>query len=255
MAYRSFSATESRLGGFEVCSMASCLSKSVFLKKRCALHFLMVELNIIYVHAQRLLALRMFCNIFFFLGSTLNSGPHACTTLLNREFSSIPSIDLLLFFLPTFHSQSSVTVVSWASSCWWKKSDSATSCVFAVVYPHSESTFEEGSSTDRIVQFKLPYTLRGSTLSEFFHHACGPFEVFVDRLYFLWVHWNRRNDTRAWSEMTPEGWLQSKLEHVYLLCDSRWSPTACQSPTFLQDRSTLSMLRKTYTPTLCSPVM
>ena len=38
----------------------------------------------------------------------------------------------------------------------------------------------------------------------------------------------------------------SKLEHVYLLFDCRWSPAACQLLTFLPDISALSKLTITY---------
>ena len=82
----------------------------------------------------------------------------------------------------------------------------------------------------------------------FFHQACRVFEVFVDRLFFFQVffcesvetEWHKsvvRNDAKS---------VTSKLEHVYLLFDCRWSPTACQSLTFLQDSSALSMLTKNY---------
>ena len=104
-----------------------------------------------------LFASRALCLMFFFLGSTLNSGAHA-RTKHSTQSGVFVHFFLLFFFLFFFffifsilpaYSQSSVTVVCVlrASSCWWKKSDSPTPCVFAVVtvYPYimySERMFE-----------------------------------------------------------------------------------------------------------------
>ena len=67
---------------------------------------------------------RALCHIlFFFLGSTLNSGPHARTKHSTQSGVFVHFFLLFFFFfLPTYHSQSSVTVVCMlrASSCWWK---------------------------------------------------------------------------------------------------------------------------------------
>ena len=103
----------------------------------------------------------------FFLGSTVSSGTHAPSTLLNREISSISTCSLSFFFtnLPfTVECYSCLWVMSFKLLI--KKSDNTMSCVFTVVYPHGERMFEEGISMNRIVHVGLPYTLRGSTLSK-----------------------------------------------------------------------------------------
>ena len=146
----------------------------------------MVEPKITYVYAQILLALRrrLSCFVIVFLfWSTLNSGPYA------RAKHSTQSGTFVNFFnkLAPFITNLPFTVERYGCLCavsfkpLMKKSDSPTSCVFAAVYPHCEQTFEEGISTNRIVHFRLPYTFRGSTLSEFFLSCL--YQVFVDRLF------------------------------------------------------------------------
>ena len=181
----------------------------------------------------------------------LNSGPYARAKHSTQSGTFVHFLNKLA---PFFYQ---LTIYSWALRAasfklLMKKSDSPTSCAFAAVYPHCEQTFEEGLSTNRIVHFRLPYTFRGSTLSEFFLSCL--YQVFVDRLFvfvsLLKQKWQKGVIRNYTTEKRDFG---SKLEHVYLLCDCRWGPTACQSLTFLQDSSALSMLTKTYTR--CSPVM
>ena len=93
--------TESGIGTPEVCSKASCLSKSVFSKEcvHCTFFFFFfLRLN----HAQSLLALRLSCFVSYivFLSRVRRStvvptqGP---STPLNREFSSISSCSFFFF--------------------------------------------------------------------------------------------------------------------------------------------------------------
>ena len=129
------SMTESGLGSPEVSLKASCscLSKSVFSKYVCIALFFIVEPCAEFTCYSPL----VLCHSFSFSGQCSTVDPtQGPSTPLSREFSSIIlALFFCFFFLPTNHSQSSVTVVCVlrASSCWWKKSDSPTSCVFAVV--------------------------------------------------------------------------------------------------------------------------
>ena len=176
------------------------------------------------------------CHSFSFSGqrSTVVPG-HARTKHSSPWIGSFRPFLFALFFLflflPTDHSQSSVTVVCVlrASSCWWKKiwlpkqrHVFSPSSQYTMVYAWRTHVWRrqihEQNRTRRF-PVHLPHT--GPTLSELFHQACGVCEVFVDRLFFsaffLWVRWNR-NDTRAWSETTPKAWLRNPNTYAYFYC-------------------------------------
>ena len=192
IVYRSLSAARQRLkvdserpNGAEVCSKASCLSKSVFSKEcvHCTFFFFCSWTM------RSLIALRLLCSvIFFFFGSTLNSGPHA------RTKHSAQSGVFVHFFLLFFSCQ--LTIHSRAlRMCLCRELQAAdkknlTPNVVCFRGRHSgERLFEEGNSTNRFVQIRtcrvpVHSSIRRSTLSEFFHQACWVYEVFVDRLFF-----------------------------------------------------------------------
>ena len=176
------------------------------------------------------------CHSFSFSGqcSTVVPG-HARTKHSSPWIGSFRPFLLALFFLflflPTDHSQSSVTVVCVlrASSCWWKKNPSVTPQrhVFSPSsqYPHGERMFEEGKSTNRIVHVVFPYTFRRPAL-RFRSFSIKPVESarstsssigFSFSAFILWVRWNR-NDTRAWSETTPKAWLRNPNTNAYFYC-------------------------------------
>ena len=166
-----------------------------------------------------LFASRALCHVlFFFLGSTLNSGPHARTKHSTTEFSSTSSCSFFFSFcqLPIHSRALRLSVCCELQAADEKKSDSPTPCVFAFV-TYSQSVWRahvwEGmrKSTKRIVHVRFPYTLR--TLSEFFHQTCTGYctrssSIGFSFSAFLWVHWNR-NGTRAWSETTSKAWLRN----------------------------------------------
>ena len=203
------------------------------------------------------------CHSFSFSGqrSTMVPG-HSRTKHSSPWIGSFrPFLLALLFlflFLPTDHSQSSVTVVCVlrASSCWWKKiwlpnvmcfrrrhSIRMANACLKKANPRTESytSFSRTPSVDRPYAFgAFPsslWSLQGLRRSAFlFQH------FFVSPLKQKWHKSVIRNDTKS---------VTSKPEHVrlFLLFDCWWSPTACQSMTFLQhvqDSSALSMLTKTY---------
>ena len=188
--------------------------------------------------------------VTFFLGSTLNSGPHARTKHSTQSGVFVHFFLLFFYFfanLPFTTERYTVVCVSRASSCWWKKSDSPTSCVSrSSQYPLGERMFEEGESTNRIIHVRFLCTVdlcfrsfsikpEESTRSSSTGFSFSAF--FASPLKQKWHKSVIRNDTKS---------VTSKLGHVYLLFDCRWSPTACQSLTSLEDSSTLSMLTKTY---------
>ena len=111
--------------------------------------------------------------------------------------------------------------------------------------PRTESytSFSRTPSVDRPYMYAFGafpsslWSLRGLRRSAFLFQL-----FFVSPLKQKWHKSVIRNDTKS---------VTSKPEHVrlFLLFDCQWSPTACQSMTFLQhvqDSSALSMLTKTY---------
>ena len=101
----------------------------------------------------------------------------------------------LLSFLPTYHSQPSVTRLSVCRELQavGEKILTPQRHVFSQSsqYPFGERMLEEGKSTNRVVNAGFPYTLRRSTLSELFHQACRVNEVFVDQLFFFSFFFSR----------------------------------------------------------------
>ena len=149
----------------------------------------------------------------------------------------------LFLFLPTDHSQSSVTVVCVlrASSGWWKKIwlpnvmcfrrrhriRMANACL-KKANPRTES-YTSGSRTPsvdlrfRSFSIKPVESARSSSIG------------FSFSAFFLWVRWNR-NDTRAWSETTPKVWLRNPNTYAYFYCliadgvrllVNRWLSSTC----------------------------
>ena len=210
-------------------------------------------------------ASRALCHIllFFFLGSTLNSGAHARTKHSTR--SGVFVLFFLLFFFFSFcqltiHSRALKLSVCASFKLLIKKSDSPMSCVFAVVTVSAWRTYVwEGmrKCTKRIVHVRFLYTLRslGSTLSKFFFQACRVYEVCVDPLFFFSFfcesveaemtqerdqkrHQKRDFETRRRSVSTD--WLQMESDCLSIA-------------DFLHDSSAkLPMLT---TPTGCRPVL
>ena len=119
---------------------------------------------------------------FFFLGSTVvpTLGPSAP---FNREFSSISLLfSLIITNLPFTVERYGYLCVACFKADDEKQSDSATSCVLAVVYPHCERMLEGSKSMNRIVHVDgLLYTvdLRFRSI-----RSCL-YEVFVDGFSFL----------------------------------------------------------------------
>ena len=75
-------------------------------------------------------------SVTFFLGSTLNSGPHARTKHSTQSGVFVHFFLLFFFFVPTYHSQPSVTLLSVCRELQASDEKNLTSqlpCVFAVV--------------------------------------------------------------------------------------------------------------------------
>ena len=255
--------TESGLGSPEVCSKASCscLSKSVK-KNVCIAHFFFIVKPCAEFTCYSPLVL---CHSFSFSGqrSTVVPG-HARTKHSSPWIGSFRPFLLALFFLflflPTDHSQSSVTVVCVlrASSCWWKKIwlPNVTMCFRRRHSIRAWRTHVWRKSTNRIVHVVFPYTFRRPAL-RFRSFSIKPVESarsssigFSFSAFFLWVRWNR-NDTRAWSETTPKAWLRNPNTYAYFYCliadgvrllVNRW----LFFNIFKTASSALSMLTKTY---------
>ena len=220
----------------------------------------------------------MLCHSFSFSGqrSTVVPG-HARTKHSSPWIRSFRPFLLALFFSFSFLANWPFTVERYGCLCvasfklLMKKNLTPQRHVFSPSsqYPHGERMFEDGKSTNRIIHDVFPYTFRRLALRfrsfsiKPVEAACGQrvywesarsssigfsfsaFLFFVSPLKQKWHKSVIRNDTKS---------VTSKPEHVRLfpLFDCRWSPTACQSMTFLQhvqDSSALSMLTK---PACCS---
>ena len=159
----------------------------------------------------------MVCHCFSFSGQCSTVAPTpGPSTLLNPEFSSTTSKDLVFFFFYQLHIP--FTVERCGCLCvasfklLMKKSDSP-SCVFGIVYPHGERMFEEVKSTNRIVHIGFPYTLRGSTFSEFSIMPVDPRGLrrlaFLFQLFFF-VSPLKQKWHNSVIRMTPNAWLLFK---------------------------------------------
>ena len=122
----------------------------------CALHFFILFYSWAMRRVYLLFASRALCHIlFFFLGSTLNSGPHARTKHSTQSGSFVHFLLLFSFFLN--FANLPFTVERYGCLCvasfklLMKKSDSPTSCIFAVVtvYPNGECMFEKAWANPR----------------------------------------------------------------------------------------------------------
>ena len=209
-----------------------------------------------------------------------NPGPHHFDLLNLREeglgrlpaiFAAQSGVSVLLFFffflffiLPTYHSQSSVTVVC---VCELQAADEKNLTPQRHVFSRSAQyirrtffffLFEKACTNPRRELYtsgsRTPSVAKGLRFRSF---SIKPIEstrsssigfsfsaFFVSPLKQKWHKSVIRNDTKS---------VTSKLEHVvYLLFDCRWSPTACQSLTFFK---TARLCRCSEKPTSCGPVM
>ena len=169
-------------------------------------------------------ASRALCHVmFFFLGSTLNSGPHARTK--HSTQSGVPSLSSCSFFFFLFFLFANLPfsverygcLCVRASSCWWKKiwlPNVMCFCGRHGISPWRTHVWEGmRKSTKRIVHvsFRTPSVARVYAFGVFLSSLLSLWglrrSAFLFQLFF-WVRSNRK-DTRAWSETTPKAWLRN----------------------------------------------
>ena len=152
----STSTTESGLGLPEVCSKASCLSKSFFSKEcvHCTFFFLIVKPCAEFTCYSPL----VLCHSHFLSRVNAQQWSPRKDQALHSIGSFRPFLLALFFFVPTYHSQPSVTLLFVCRELQASDEKNLTSQLPCVWHPFGERMFmfEEGKSTNRIVHVGFP---------------------------------------------------------------------------------------------------